>query len=125
MAAVLLRALLSDWNFPGAHPWHGNVAGARDPDRLAAVNVGRRQPDVETRPRPLPGRWRIIYFVFGIVGGHDRGRERPPDAPTSCVILTAAGTSLLGAQAVMPEAQSWRTCTSNLGLPLQEAAGKE
>jgi hypothetical protein len=28
-----------------------------------------------------------------------RGRARPPGAPTSCVILTAAGTSLLGEKA--------------------------
>ena len=59
MAAILLRAILSDRNFPGPPAGCRIGSGARHPVMLAHCHLGGRTIHVETRTRPLSGRRRI------------------------------------------------------------------
>ncbi len=59
MAAVLLRTVLSNRDFPRAPARGRTHPSARDSNRLAPADLGVGKRHVETRPRPLPSRRRV------------------------------------------------------------------
>ena len=85
MAAVLLRAVLPGRNlsWPVARCGSGRSIG--DSNRLASACLGRRARDVETRPRPLPSRWRIK------LGWRCRIAERFGLLPLGCDLRVRCG----------------------------------
>src|SRR6266567_397252 len=60
MAAVLLRIVLPRRNLSWAVARRGPYGSAGNSKRLAPTHLGGRSRNVETRPRPLPGRRRLM-----------------------------------------------------------------